>query len=41
MKDDKKTADELLFRDEEKPVFRSMIVPDKVVDNDSIQQDKI
>jgi len=34
-------ADKLLFVEEEKPKFRSMVVPDKVLDNDNIQEDKI
>lgn len=38
----KKTADELLFSDEDaKPKFRSMIVPEKILDNDNIQEDKV
>lgn len=34
-------ADKLLFREEEKPKFRSMVVPDKVLENDNIQEDKV
>jgi hypothetical protein len=41
MNDKKHPADELLFEKEEKPVFRSMIVPDKVLDNDNISEDKV
>lgn len=37
----KHPADELLFEKEEKPVFRSMIVPDQVLTNDSVSKDKI
>jgi hypothetical protein len=38
-----KSADEFLFeKDEEKKVvFRSMIVPEKVLDNDHLQKDKV
>ena len=38
-----KTADEFLFRGEEeqKTKFRSMIVPERVLENDNIQEDKI
>jgi len=36
-------ADEFLFTKEEdiKPVFRSMIVPEKILDNDNIQESKV
>jgi hypothetical protein len=36
---DKKTADELLF-EEEKPVFRSMVVEGAIL-NDIVQKDKV
>jgi hypothetical protein len=37
-----KTADELLFyEDDNKPKFRSMIVPEKILENDNIQEDKV
>jgi hypothetical protein len=37
-----KTADELLFCEEEvKLKFRSMIVPEKILENDNIQEDKV
>jgi len=38
-----KSADEFLFQKEEekKIIFRSMIVPEKVLDNDHLQKDKI
>lgn len=39
MKDEKKTADELLF-EEDKPVFRSMVA-EGVLLNDIIQKDKV
>lgn len=41
MSNTKHPADELLFEKEEKPVFRSMIVPDQVLTNDSVSKDKI
>jgi|688.fasta_scaffold509084_2 hypothetical protein len=35
-------ADELLFKkDKEQVVFRSMVVSDKVLDNDHIQENKV
>ena len=40
----KKTADDYIFDVEEekkKIKFRSMIVPDKILDNDNIQEDKV
>lgn len=39
----KKTADEFLFNEEEnnRIVFRSMIVPEKILENDNIQEDKV
>jgi hypothetical protein len=38
-----KTADDYLFVEdtEQKIKFRSMIVPEKVINNDNIQEDKI
>jgi len=36
-------ADEFIFRKDEdtKPIFRSMIVPEKILDNDNIQESKV
>lgn len=38
-----KSADEFLFEKEEekKVLFRSMIVPEKVLNNDNLQEDKV
>jgi len=41
MSDKKHPAEELLFEKEEKPVFRSMVVPDQVLTNDSVSKYKI
>jgi hypothetical protein len=40
----KKTADDYVFNVEEveeKIKFRSMVVPDKILENDNIQEDKV
>jgi len=40
---EEKTADDFLFREEttKKTKFRSMILPEKVLENDNIQESKI
>ena len=42
MNEEKKlNADDYIFRKDEKPVFRSMIVPDKVIKDDTVSENKV